>query len=111
MLPLLDVPGALIVRKSPIHGKGLFAGVVIPVGTFLGEYEGKRWSWHPGSFVGNWTMRVDDELRDARLGGNDLRFINHGKPSNLRTDRFLFYAGRQIEIGEELLMDYGYGWT
>lgn len=111
MHPLLDVPGALLVRSSQIHGKGLFAGVVIPAGALLGEYEGKRWTWHPRAFVGNWTMRVEDEMRDARCGGNYLRFINHGKPPNLRTDRFLFYAARLIEAGEELLMDYGHGWT
>jgi SET domain-containing protein len=108
--PLVEVPGALVVRHSQIHKRGLFAGVVIPAGTLLGEYQGRRSTWSDGCFIGDWTMRVEDELRNARLGGNALRFVNHHKPPNVRTEKFLFYAARDIEEGEEILMDYGHGW-
>lgn len=110
MVPLTDVPGALVVRRSPVHGRGLFAAVVIPAGTLLGEYEGRQRTWHPGTFVGNWTMRAGDELRDARLSRCVLRFVNHGTPPNVRTEGFRFYAARRVESGEEITMDYGHGW-
>lgn len=110
MAPLTQIPGALVVRRSRIHGRGLFAGTVIPEGSLLGEYEGRARKWHPGTFVGNWTMRAGDELRDARLSRCVLRFVNHGTAPNVRTERFRFYAARTIQAGEEITMDYGHGW-
>jgi SET domain-containing protein len=108
--PLIDTPGALVVGRSPIHGRGLFARVSIPAGTLLGEYAGRRGEWSPQAFVGNWTMRVGDQLRNARLGGNLLRFVNHAKPPNVETIGFNFYAARDVGPGEEITMDYGHGW-
>ena len=107
---MIDTPGALVVRRSAIHRHGLFALVLIPAGTFLGEYAGRRGRWDPQAFIGNWTMRVGGELRNARLGGNLLRFVNHAKPPNVQTIGFNFYAARDIEVDEEITMDYGHGW-
>jgi len=108
--PLTSTPGALVVRRSPIHGRGLFAARLIPRGTYLGEYVGRRSEWSEGTFVGNWTMRAGTELRNARLGGNLLRFVNHAKPPNVTTVGFDFYAARDIAAGDEITMDYGHGW-
>jgi SET domain-containing protein len=52
---------------------------------------------------------------NARREGNEMRFVNHGEPPNLRVEHTLidghwalFYvAGRDIEKGEELLASYG----
>lgn len=96
------------VRKSPVHGKGLFANQVIPKNTFIGEYQGQRSQWFSGVFMGDWTMRVGDELRNGYHRGSALRFINHSDDPNLRTEGFLFFALRDIERDEELTWDYGW---
>jgi uncharacterized protein len=36
---------AIVVRSSPIHGKGVFAKIAIKKGAALIEYEGERISW------------------------------------------------------------------
>lgn len=112
MKPLLEDPTALGVDRSPIHGRGLFARRVIPAGTFLGEYGGRRGTWRPGTFVGRWTFRVGNATRDGRRGGNLLRFANHcAEDPNVRLDGFAFYAAREIAAGEEITFDYGPEWA
>lgn len=101
----------LVVKRSSIHGRGLFAEEAIPEGAVLGEYQGRETTWRPRMYVGNYCFRVGDIMRDSRYGGNDLRFVNHSKQHNVRADGFTFVALRDIEIGEEILLDYGHGWT
>ena len=103
------------VRRSTIHGRGLFAKRPIPADTLLGEYLGEPIYHHRGVFIGDWTMQVDHpdgriELRNAKHGGNALRFINYAKDPNTRVHGFLFYAKRDIGVGEEITWDYGGAW-
>ena len=59
-----------------------------------------------------WVFRVNRNWsRDAMVGGNDARFINHSCNGNCEADevrgRIFIKALRNIQAGEELTYDYG----
>lgn len=113
-------PAMYKVRKSPIHGTGVFATRRIRKGTRIVEYIGDRVSHKEAD------RRYDDKapddnhtflfivdgrtVIDAGVGGNAARFINHGCDPNCETiieDRRVYIeAIRTIEPGEELSYDY-----
>jgi len=76
--PLLPAGSPLTrVRRSPIHGRGLFAASAIPKGTRLGRYEGEVTD-RDGCYV----LWVENEARDGVYGvrgRNSLRFVNHAR--------------------------------
>ena len=118
----------ILMRNSPIHGKGVFAATDLPAGETLIEYKGRRISHaradrlygddgesgHTFLFTLN-----DDYVIDANVGGNTARWINHGCNPNCqavteeyegadrRRDRVLIETIRPIRAGEELVYDYG----
>jgi SET domain-containing protein len=114
----------LVMRRSAIQGRGVYARVEIPCGTRLIEYTGERISHSEAD-------RRDDEERknrhhtflfilnsrtviDARHGGNISKYINHSCEPNCeaRHERgsIWIYAIRDIYPGEELTYDYEYDW-
>ena len=110
----------LRVRRSRVHGKGVFAARRIAKGTRVIEYTGERISHreanrryarkHAGD---NHTfLFVVDRgvVIDAGAGGNEARFINHGCDPNcesvIRNRRVYIRALRAIRPGEELNYDY-----
>jgi hypothetical protein len=108
------------VRKSKIHGSGVFALRRIRKGTRLIEYTGERISHDEADcryadrpIEDNHTFLFIVDKRtviDAGMGGSDARFINHGCDPNCETvieDRRVFIeAIRTIQPGEELCYDY-----
>lgn len=108
------------VRRSPIHGTGVFAVRRIPHGSWIIEYTGERVSHAEadrryagkGATDNHTFLFIVDRhtVIDAGIGGNAARFINHCCAPNCETvieDRRVFiYALRAIEPGEELLYDY-----
>lgn len=114
MLPLLQV------RRSRIHGTGVFALRHIHKGTRIIEYTGERVShreadrrYSDKDVEDNHTFLFILDSRtviDAGVGGNEARFINHSCGPNCETaieDRRIFiYAVRDIVPGEELSYDY-----
>lgn len=108
------------VRRSPIHGSGVFARRRIERGTRIIEYVGERVShaeadrrYADRDINDNHTFLfiVDNRVViDAGVDGNEARFINHSCATNCETvieDRRVFiYALRAIEAGEELAYDY-----
>ena len=115
-------------RRSAIHGRGLYASKAIPVGTRIIEYEGER--------ITKAESDRREERRRARLrqGGdgcvyifalnkrhdldgsmvwNTARLINHSCEANCESGkirgRIWIVALRDIEKGEELTFDYGFG--
>lgn len=109
-----QIPGTEV-RKSPIHGRGLYAVKALPEGCILGEYQGRTEPYRSRSYVGHWTLRRDHpdgtvELRNGRYQGNDLRYVNHSSNPNLHLDGWLFVTSREIKPGEELTLNYGFGW-
>lgn len=113
--------GALFeVRRSRIHGTGVFALRPIRKGRRIVEYTGERVShkeadsrYADKDAEDNHTFLFIVDSRtviDAGVDGNDARFINHSCAPNCETAienrRVFIYALRNIEPGEELAYDY-----
>ena len=110
----------LVVKKSPLHGKGLFAADDIPWGVKIIEYKGELISdaiAEERAARGADTIFVlhDDVYIDGAVNGNDARYINHARG---RPNCFVLREGGRIWIvagiegvrkDEELTFDYGTG--
>lgn len=108
------------VRRSGVHGRGVFARRDIPRGTRIIEYTGERISWQeaqklpphdPDHPHHTFFFSLDDgQVINAAVGGNAARWINHSCAPNCRTDevkgRVYICAKRKIKAGEELFYDY-----
>jgi SET domain-containing protein len=113
-------PRRFAVRRSPIHGKGVFALRPIPKGTRIIEYKGERISHeeaderyselHANSPHTMLFTVNDDIVIDATRRGNSARWINHSCAPNCEIededDRIFIEARRDIRRGEELSYDY-----
>ena len=109
------------VRKSGVHGKGVFALRPIAEGAMLIEYLGEVISWDealrrhphdPSDPDHTFYFHIDEQhVIDANHGGNAARWINHACAPNCEADdrsgRIFIVALRNIAVGEELFYDYG----
>jgi uncharacterized protein len=109
------------VRRSGIHGKGMFAVQAIAAGERIIEYKGERISWkealrrhpHDPAHPNHTFYFALDEggVIDGKVNGNSARWINHSCAPNCdaeETDGRVFISAlRDIEPGEELYYDYG----
>ncbi|MBC5763666.1 SET domain-containing protein [Ramlibacter albus] len=109
------------VRKSGVHGKGVFALTEIAKGEEIIEYVGELISWEeaqdrhphdPSDPNHTFYFSLDDgNVIDAAVGGNAARWINHSCQPNCEADevegRVFIKALRKIKPGEELNYDYG----
>jgi SET domain-containing protein len=109
------------VRRSGVHGKGVFALQDIADGETLIEYVGEVISWDeaqdrhphdPNDPNHTFYFHVnEDKVIDALFGGNSSRWINHSCDPNCEADeendRIFIKAIRNIQAGEELNYDYG----
>jgi len=115
-------PGRRIqVRRSGVHGKGVFALRAIAAGEVVIEYVGEVIGWQeaqdrhphdPSQPNHTFYFHVDeDRVIDANVGGNAARWINHSCAPNCWADeqdgRIFITALRDIAAGEELNYDYG----
>jgi len=115
-------PGRRIqVRRSGVHGKGVFALQAIAAGATIIEYTGEVISWkealrrHPHDPKDpnhTFYFHIDDgHVIDAKHGGNASRWINHSCDPNCEADeedgRVFIKALRDLSPGEELFYDYG----
>ena len=112
------------VRRSRIHGSGVYATRRIRKGTRIVEYLGERISHEEaddryaakGQDDGHTFLFVvsDKVVIDAGVNGNDARFINHSCDPNCDTviegGRVFIEAKRTIQPGEELGYEYGLTW-
>ena len=108
----------VIVRRSKIHGKGVFANALLPKGSRIIEYKGKRISEKAaddkyGDDEGTHTFLflLDNEIViDANFQGNSARWINHSCDPNCEAaeenGRMYIEARRTIRPGQELTYDY-----
>ena len=116
-------PDMIRVRRSRVHGHGVFARRRIRKGTRIIEYLGDRVS-HREADRRYDSKTTDDNhtflfivdrgvVIDATRNGNAARFINHGCDPNCESvidDRRVFIeALRTIAPGEELNYDYQIG--
>lgn len=112
------------VRRSRIHGRGVFAARYIRKGTRILEYKGERISnkeadrryddtrmkrHHTFLFTLDGKTVIDGAIS---AGGGDASFINHSCDPNCEAiitgKKIFIHAKRGIEAGTELAYDYQY---
>lgn len=118
----------LKLRKSPIHGNGVFAATDIDAEVELIQYKGRLRThaetdrmYDGSSDTGHTFLFTLNEryVVDANVDGNWARWINHSCDPNCsaavvesangdpRRDRVMIESIRPIRAGEELTYDYG----
>jgi SET domain-containing protein len=109
------------VRRSGVHGKGVFAVMPIARGERVIEYRGEVITWRealrrhphdPKDPNHTFYFHIDDKhVIDAKVDGNAARWINHACTPNCEADevdgRIFIKALTDIQPGEELFYDYG----
>ena len=115
-----DPPRRTFVRRSPIHGRGVFALVDIPKGERVIEYKARKITWAQAD---RWyadddskpshtfLFTLDDKyVLDGNKDANRARWINHSCKPNCESDivdgRIWIESLRNIKAGEELNYDY-----
>jgi len=115
-----SLPRRIQVRRSGVHGRGVYAVGPIAAGERIIEYKGERISddeadeRHPADpQEPHHTFYFSLEgggVIDARFGGNSARWINHSCDPNCEANeiegRVFIHALRDLEPGEELFYDY-----
>lgn len=108
------------VRRSGVHGKGVFALAEIPAGEVILEYKGqlisakeadRRHPEEPEDPSHTFFFSINERwVIDANVDGNAARFVNHACDPNCETEvegrRVFIRALRPIRPGEELHYDY-----
>lgn len=109
-------------RRSGVHGKGVYAVQPLRAGERLIEYTGEIITWDealrrhphdPALPTHTFYFHIDDgRVIDAKHGGNSSRWINHSCAPNCEAEqtddgRVFIKALRAIAAGEELFYDYG----
>ena len=114
------IPRRIQVRRSGVHGRGVFAVGPLAEGERIVEYKGERISddeaaeRHPADPTApHHTFYFSLEgggVIDARFGGNSARWINHSCAPNCEANeikgRVYIHALRDLAPGEELFYDY-----
>lgn len=109
-----------VVRKSSIHGRGVFALAPIPKGSRLIEYTGERISHDEAdaryaeeqeNSPHTMLFAVDGEtVIDATRRGSSARWFNHSCVPNCEAvdeeGRIFIETTRNVRAGEELTYDY-----
>jgi SET domain-containing protein len=110
----------ITVRRSPVHGRGVFALTRIEAGERIVEYKGARVPWkeaqrryaRSGAEAGHtFFFDLDDgRVIDGAQGGNSARWLNHSCAPNCEAEqignRVFIRALRDIEAGGELFINY-----
>ncbi|MCX4176969.1 MULTISPECIES: SET domain-containing protein [Paraburkholderia] len=109
----------VIVRKSPVHGKGVFAMRPLAAGERVLEYKGEVTTWrnalrrHQREGVVGHTFLFglsDGRVIDGSRDGNSARWLNHACTPNCETieddGRIFIHTLRPINASEELFIDY-----
>jgi uncharacterized protein len=111
--------GGIKRRRSKLHGWGVFAVRAIPKNKRIIDYAGEKIS-HQESLRRErrhmtraqiWCFQINRRwVRDASVGGNLARFVNHSCRPNcyiqIVGDTIWIRAARNLKAGEELTYDY-----
>ncbi len=119
----------IVVRKSKVHGTGVFAKVDIPAGSKIIEYVGRkiskkesdrvfeeRYSKYKGNekeVAGVYLFELNKKYDiDGDVSWNDAKYINHSCDPNAETvndgNHIWIVAIKDIKKGDEITYDYGY---
>ncbi|MDR5804964.1 SET domain-containing protein-lysine N-methyltransferase [Caballeronia sp. LZ001] len=109
----------VVVRHSPVHGRGVFALKALEAGERILEYKGELIAWkvavrqHRKQGVSGHTWffgLTDGRVIDGGQRGNSARWLNHSCEANCEAieidDRVFIHALAAIAPGEELFLDY-----
>jgi SET domain-containing protein len=110
----------IVRRRSAIHGRGVFAAEAISKNTRIIDYAGellrndRKCEAREDRYLQKgciWVFRINRAWsRDAAVGGNIARFINHSCTPNCWFEvvekTIWIRAGKNIRRGEELTYDY-----
>ena len=112
----MKLAAGLLIKKSPINGRGCFATRKFAKRKKIAEYTGERISdWEAMRRArGRRHLRICDVdgkwSLDGAIGGNGTHYINHSCDPNafMKTlyGHVLFFALRDIKAGEEITIDY-----
>lgn len=111
----------IAVRKSSVHGRGVFALQAIAAGQRILEYRGELTSWrrasarHRRTGVRGHTFifgLADGRVIDGSVGGNSARWLNHSCRPNCKAiederGRVFIETIRDVKPGDELYIAYG----
>lgn len=108
------------VRRSGVHGHGVFATRALKAGGEVGRYAGRRYA--PDHVEDAWDDRLtylfglsDGSVIDGAQGGNATRHLNHACEPNVEaveeynaSDQLMIVirATQHVATGEELFLDY-----
>lgn len=100
-------PDRIQARKSPIHGKGLYALRRFRTGAHIATFEGEETQRN-----GTHVLWLTDEFGEETgiEGRNELRFLNHASSPNAEFRGVELHALANIQPGQEITIDYGEGW-
>ncbi|MFQ5599291.1 MAG: SET domain-containing protein [Candidatus Krumholzibacteriia bacterium] len=98
----------IYVKKSSIHGKGLFARQRIGRREYIGCYRGKV-TTRNGRYV-LWVLQDDGSVKGVD-GRNSLRYLNHSSRPNAEFWGDMLFAVRVIRPHDEITIDYGPSWA
>ena len=116
--PVIDAhytPFRLVIRRSKIHKRGVYAAEFIPDRRKVIEYTGERVNRREAKRRGDnsltYLFTLDDYWTiDGAVGGSGAEIINHSCEPNLRSSihkgHILYWSKRDIVAGEELTVDY-----
>ncbi len=102
------------VKKSTIHGKGVFCTQSLKKGELIFISRGIRTLNKSTSIQDAWlthrhSISIDEKIIHIPIPGDTLRYINHSCTSNCYVDHGnKFYALRDIRPGEEITIDYSF---
>lgn len=109
----------VVVRRSSIHGRGVFALRSIVAGERILEYKGRIISWRSATrrfardgIEGHtfYFALSDGRVIDGAAGGNSARWINHACAANCQAieddGRIFVHAIQNVPAGAELVLDY-----
>ena len=119
IVPQISNPPAIQRRRSTLHGWGVFALDPVNKNKRIIDYAGEKIRINESerreaAYLEKghiWSFRINRRwARDAHVGGNIARFINHScRPNCYSTiigHTVLICAGRNITPGEELTYNY-----
>lgn len=121
--PDFQIRRRLVLRRSRVHGRGVFAREFIPAGTRLIEYQGERitnaqadarYPDDPATPHHTFFFAIDGEdvVVDAAVRGNMARYINHSCDPNcdamVEGGKIYIDSMHDIQAGEELTYDYNF---
>lgn len=118
----------IVVRRSPIHGTGIFAARDLPAGMKLIQYKGRLMTHAAADRVYDNTLDSghtflftlnERYILDGNHDSNSARYFNHSCSPNCeavlyehdgkdrKKDRIFIETKRAVRAGEELTYDYG----